>query len=243
MNSTCFATVDLIGVRVARLDEFGNPISGLEEGYASNAAVSLEIDVVTDGGDSSVFRNNVGEITAVLLEPERIIGINLSLELCQLDALLAEIMLGCDIFTAGGTAVGVQLPVVGETAHVCFEGWSRAWDGATAAEHPSTGEPASVHWVFPSTWWVPGPVRLAHDMSVSTLSTSCAENESMPIAGPFDDWPANISSAGGVTRLGGWFMDHMPAPATCEYIAVGSNVLLTESFEELLTESFEEISA
>ena len=223
MSSTCYASVDLCGIRTAKLTNAGEPATGAENGYITNAATTLEIEVVLESGDELVSKNGVGEICAVLNEPDRIKGINLSLELCQLDALLAEIMAGVDVFTDDGDAIGFQYPAVGSTPDpICFEAWSKAWDVDKQATHDSTTAETYIHWVFPFGRWVPGTLTLQHDLMVVPMSCKGSENDRITANGPFDDWPAAVAAHGGVTRVGGWFFDNAMPAAECDYVAVSS---------------------
>lgn len=222
MASTQYTSVDLCAIRVTQLTEGGAPVTGASSGYVTESAISLGISITTEDGDSLVQKNGCGDICATLNEPDKIKGIELSAEFCQLDAYLLKLLTGAELFTEGLNAIGFQFAAVGSTpAPICFEGWSKAWDGDHQAVVPATSPDAAyIHWVFPYTRWVQGDLTLEHDLMVVPATAKGAENPSIGDTGPYGDWPTAVETAGGVTRLGGWFFDGDIPSGTGAYVTV-----------------------
>lgn len=223
-NSTCNTSLDLCGIRVAKLTSGGAPSTGASNGYFSDAPIKLQVTVTTEAGTDETQKNGCGALMATLQEPDKIKGIEFALDLCQLDAELLEIQTGGSVFVSGGNAVGAQLPAVGaEPPPVCFEGWSKAWDGDAQVVAPLTTPNATyIHWVFPFTRWVQGAFTLEHKLLVIPVTGKGSENTHITANGPFNDWPVAVTGAGGVTRLGGWFFDATLPTNSCTYVAVTS---------------------
>lgn len=224
MASTCITSLDLCAIQVSKTTEAGAPIAGANNGYVSDAPVSLGVTITTEAGDDLTQKNGCGLVMATLQQPDQIKGIELALVLCQLDAELIEIMTGAELFTDGADAIGFQLAAVGSSPPpVCFEGWTKAWEvDHQLADDFTTPDDTWIHWVFPLTRWVQGDFTLEHALLTVPLNGKGSENPSITADGPTNSWPAEVAAKGGVTRLGGWFYDTAPPAATCTYVPVTS---------------------
>lgn len=224
MTTTTYDSVDLCAVRVTQLTEAGAPITGAAHGYVSQAPITLDIKIVTEAGDDKTQKNGCGSICATLQSPDQIKGLTLDAEFCQLDAYLFEFLTGAQTFSTGGNAIGQQFAAVGANPPpICFEGWSKAWTVDHQATDAFTSPNATyIHWVFPLTRWVQGDIKLAHDLTIFPASCKGSENTKITANGPYDDWPSAVASAGGVTRVGGWFFDGTLPTQTGAKIAVTS---------------------
>lgn len=224
-DSTCYTSVDLCALRVAKLTTAGAPDTGADNGYVTDAAIKLGITVEVSAGQELEQKNGCGAICATLKEPDKIKRLTLDTDLCQLDAFLLEFMTGAPAFVDGsGNAIGQQFPAVGtEPPPVCIEAWSKAWDDDQQAVDPFTSPDATyIHWVFPFTRWVQAAFTLEHALVVIPVKGDGSENSQITANGPFDDWPTEIAAAGGVTHIGGWFFDDALPTVACEPIPVTS---------------------
>lgn len=229
MTSTCITSLDLCAIRVAKVTSGGAPIIGVNNGYMSDAPVSLGVSIETDSGETVTLRDGCANLILAHQQPDQIRSVKFDLSLCQLDADLAALMTGAQLFVDGSdNAIGQQTARVGgNPPPVCFEAWTKAWDvGGHQLVHAQTA-PADtwIHWVFPFTHWVQGTLTFEHDLLTIPMSGVGAENPQMTASGPFNDWPLLISTAGGVTRVAGWFFDDSPPPATCTYLTTGAGGL------------------
>lgn len=225
MASTCITSVDLCAIRVSKVTEAGAPMPGASNGYVSDAPISLGVTVTTEAGDDLTLENGCGTIMATLQTPDQLKGVELELNLCQLDAYLLSLLTGATLFTSAGNAVGFQFPAVGSSpGPVCFEGWSKAWtSGGNQLTHTFTTPNATwIHWVFPFTRWVQGDITMEHELMTVPVNGKGYENDNITVNGPFDDWPTAVAAQGGITRLGGWFYDSAPPSADCNYETVTS---------------------
>lgn len=225
MGSTCFASLQLCAIRVSELTLAGAPSPGANKGYASDAAVDLQVAVNLSTGDDFEQKNGCGAICAAFKQPDRIKRLDLTLDLCQLDSeLIAQLTDGAKI-SSSGDVVGYQYPAVqgSDPNPVCFEGWSKAWDGSNQATPTATSpDVAYFHWVFPFTRWTLGQVKLENALMVVPVTGQASENSNITANGPFDDWPTYVGAAGGITRVGGWFLDSELPVTQCGSITVTS---------------------
>jgi hypothetical protein len=215
----CFGSLQACRIRLARLEASGHPFEGAGNGYVSDAIVKLDVSVELSEGDDFEIRNGCGAICQTFKADDKIKRLNLSLELCQLDADLLELMADCDLFISGGNTIGWQFPSVSaaDNPGVCFEVWSKAWDG-TAQAVPALTSPAAAywHWVFPKTKWTIGDVTMENDLMTVPLNGTSEENSQITQNGPFNDWPVGAF----VSRVGGAFFDSAIPAATCAYTTV-----------------------
>lgn len=225
MPSTCNTSLDLCAIRVSKTTEAGAPIAGANNGYISDAPVSLGVSIDTESGDDLTSKDGCGNLRYAFSQPDQLKSVSLDLELCQLDAELVSIMTGATVFFDGANAIGFQLANVGDTPPpICFEAWTKAWDVGGHQLVADFTSPADtwIHWVFPLTRWVQGDITMEHDLMTVPVSGKGSENPNITVNGPFNDWPLEIATLGGVTSMAGWFFDTAPPAATCTYAAVTS---------------------
>lgn len=225
MTSTCYASLQLCALRVSLLTTGGAPDTGANNGYVTDAMINLGVAVELTEGDEFEQKNGCGAICAAFKAPDRIKRLNLSTELCQLDMELIAMFDGSDVFSSGGNVIGMQYPAIDSNLErvLCVEAWSKAWDGAQQAVPAFTSPDAAYfHWVFPRTQWVQGDKTLENGLLTVPLTGQGFENDNITANGPFDDWPAPIVAAGGITRVGGVFLDDTLPTAACGSIPVPS---------------------
>lgn len=225
MANQCFASIQLCAIRTARLTEAGAPDTGATNGYVSDAMVKLQVGVELEEGADVTQKNGCGSLVAAIKEPDLIKRVSLQLDLSRLDAELKWVLLGGDVITSGGNTVGYQSATSSdEPPAVCFEAWSKAWDGTQqAVSSLSTPNSSYVHWVFPFTRWAQGQFTMEREnFLVDPLTADGTENTEITVNGPFDDWPAAITSLGGITSFYGWWFDDDLPTAACGRISVSS---------------------
>jgi hypothetical protein len=224
MTSTCYASIELAALRIATLTTSGAPSTGANKGYVTDSAIQLGVTVEVEAGTEFTQKNGLGAICATLKQPDTVKRVTLALELCQLDSQLLALLTGGASISSGGNVVGMQLPAVGATPpNLCVEAWTKAWDGGQQAIDPVTSPAASYfHFVFPLVTWVQGQFTMEEGFMVVPVTGSGSENSAITANGPFDDWPTYVANAGGITRIGGWFLDDDVPTATCAAISVSS---------------------
>lgn len=222
--SECFASLQVCGIRVARLNAAGAPVAGSSSGYVSDAMISVDVGLEVTTGDDLEVKNGCGSLCAAFKDCDRLKRVTLGMTLCQLDTELIELLTGATTFTSGGSAIGLQLPSTGADCPVgaSFEVWTKAWDGGEQGVAASVGGATYFHFVFPRTKWRIGNFTLENKFLEAKLEGFGEENSQITANGPFNDWPAAVAGAGGVTRIGGWFYDDAPPTAQCGYIPVAA---------------------
>lgn len=225
-NPTCFSSLQACAIRVAKLTAAGAPSAGASNGYVTDALISLQVSVELTEGDEFEQKNGCGAICATFKDCDHIKRLSLSMDLCQLDAYLIEFLTDADLFSSGGNPIGWQYPSVtaGCPNGVSLEVWTKAWDGTEQAVPAFTSPDAAYwHWVFPKTLWTLGNITMENALMVVPVSGFSEENTSITANGPFNDWPAAVAGAGGVTRVGGVFLDDAIPTGTCAPIAVSAS--------------------
>lgn len=225
MASTCIQSVDICGIRVAKLTGAGAPVAGASNGYVSDAVTSLGITITTEAGEDLTMQDGCGNTVATLQSPDQIKGVELELTLTELDAALIALMTGAHMYTdVSGDAIGFEIAASGSSPDpVCFEAWSKAYDGDQQLRHDFTDpEDTWIHWVFPSVRWTQGDLTMEHGFMAVPLTGKGSGNTNVSANGPYDDWPTRIAQQGGVTRAAGWFLDGPAPAATCDFSAVTS---------------------
>lgn len=223
--ATCFSSLQLCGTRIAELNSAGSPVNGAGRGYMSTAAIKADIKVELEKGDEFTQKNGCGAICAYFRDCDRVKGVSITLELCQLDSDLISMLVGGDTFSSAGKVIGMQLPSTTAScdAGTSLELWSKAWDGVSAAVPAfTTPSAAYFHWVFPKVTWSLGDITLENGIAKIPVVGNGVENPRITANGPFDDWPTPIANAGGITRVAGWWLDATLPTASCGSIAVTS---------------------
>ena len=218
----CYGSLQVCRLRVAQLTSGGAPDPGADNGYVSDALVTVNLGIELDEGDDLTLKNGCGDICQTFKGRDTIKRVNLDMELCQLDAELISLLTGATLFTDGsGDALGFQFPSAddAEPDPVSLEVWSKAWDGAQQAVDGSSNA-LYWHWVFPSTSWNMGDTTLENDILRVPVTGNGIENDQITSNGPYDDWPSGVISGGGVTTAGGVFLDSTIPDAACGFIEV-----------------------
>lgn len=220
-----YGSLNLCALRLTRLNSGGHPVPGAGNGYVTTAPIKLDLTSNTEKGDSATQKNGCGVICQTYTNPDTLDSLGLSLDLCQNDPELLEIMTGATLLSGGGGVPrGLKAPAVGSTPPlVALEAWTLAWDNSVQAQQSLVGAATYMHWVFPSTQWTLGNTSLAAGILTVSLTGTGAENKSLTVNGPYDDWPTDVATSGGIDRLYGWFYDGaIPTVSTDGYISVTS---------------------
>jgi hypothetical protein len=212
-------------MRVAVLAANGAPsLSGSNHGYVTDSAIKLGVTVELRQGADLEQVNACGQVCDTFKQADRIKRLNLALDLCQWDAQLIALLTGGNSISSAGVSVGYQFPSSTglDPYPVCIEGWTKAWQGTQQATPAFTSpSPAYMHWVFPFVQWSISGFTLENQLQVLSLSGAGKQNPNITVNGPFDDWPAVVSAAGGM-YTGGWFYDAALPQVKCDYITTTS---------------------
>lgn len=224
-NVTRFQSLQLVRLRAAKLTASGAPLTGAGNGYVTDAPIDCTIKIVTEAGEDQTQKNGSGGICATYKTCDKIKRLDVAINLCMLDTLLAVFLGGCDPFMSGGNPIGWQYPSVTAACPngICLELWTKAWDGSQQATPPFTSSQAAYwHWVLPLFKGTMGDIKMDNTIMVVPVNGTSEENNNVTANGPFDDWPTAIAQQGGVTRVGGVFLDSNIPAVTGATIAVTS---------------------
>jgi len=221
----CFGSLQVCALRIAALDSSGAPLAGASNGYVTDALIQASVSLELNTGDEFVLKNGCGAICQTFRDCDRILRASVDLELCQLDSELISLLIGGGtLFTDTGTgdAIGYELPnsTIDCPDGVSLELWTKAWDGSSQAAAPFLAAPSYFHFVFPKTRWQMGDLTMENEIMTIPLTGIADENPGMPTNGPYDDWNVDVAAAGGITNVGGWFLDDTLPTATCGFVAV-----------------------
>lgn len=219
----CYASKDILRLRVARLTATGAPLTGAGNGYVTDAAVQIERTPRVEEGENHIQRRGDGSICQSAQECDTIVGQDLTLQICTNDLVLIGMLTDALVPTDATGAMGYLERGLddGCARPVCIEWWSYAWDGGAQAS--IGGSPQYWHRVVPKVTWVHAATTYARGLQVVTLNGKGSENANITANGPFDDWPAAIRNADGLINrsFGEWRESTLPA-AACAAITVSS---------------------
>lgn len=230
-NEHRYSSLQLVELRVALLDNNGSPDDGtgggiLSNGYVTDSAITLGVDEEISVGTDLEQKNGSGGICGSYKEGDVVKRVNFTMDLCQLDYALIALLTGSDLFSSAGQPIGFQIPASTTklARRLSFEFWTKAYDGGAPATNTySSGAALYHHFVSASTQWTLGGQTFDDGFHVVSLTGQGFENPRITTNGPFDDWPAAIRNAGGVTRaLGSFYDTALPAVPENGYVNVTS---------------------
>ena len=227
----CYASLQVCALRVAALDANGSPDNGAANGYVSDALIEATVSLELEEGDDFTVKNGCGAICQQFRDCDRLKSLSFELQLCHLDAELISLMTGASLITdlsggGAGDAIGLEFPGIDDACPngVSLELWSKAWDQSSQATPPFAGGGTNVyfHFVFPRTKWTIGELKFENDFMRVPITGIGEENPRITSNGPFDDWNVDVAARGGITNMGGWFLDTTLPTAECGFITVPS---------------------
>lgn len=198
-NNTCLASLQACRLRVARLTAGGSPEEGDDNLYVTDALIQVQSSPEIEAGDEITQKTGCGDICVQFKDIDRIKRVTLSMELCQLDAELIEMLTGATVLTSGGDTVGFAIPPFSANpGSVSVEAWSKAWSGAEQ-ETDDDDNPVYFRWVWPSTTWTLGQHTLENGVLSVPLTGQGVENSNYGL-GAEADLPGTFPGAEAVFR-------------------------------------------
>jgi hypothetical protein len=228
MTQPCYQSLRAVRIRASKINSStGAPTVGASNGVVSSAQIQAQIGITITTGDTGTQKNGDGVTCATFTDPDTLKNVTIALDLCSADPILRGILTSGTIFTDpahASIAAGFQSLAVGSSpTPVCFELWTRAWDGSSQTSSTTTfgnGVAAYWHWVFPWTTWVEDQTTLSNGIHTLPLKGTGVANSAITANGPFNDWPTYVAQNGGVTQPYGYFLDSQLPSATCGFTAV-----------------------
>jgi hypothetical protein len=211
----CFGSYQLMAVRAHRLEADGSKICPNPDGSAYNLRpVRLQIDPQQTTGERAEQRAGDGTLCGIAENPDLTTGVNLTLELCQLDLELLELLTGGQIVLDAGDTIGYIGPdPTSPPDPVEFHAWSKSWAGSSQNASPH----GYVHWVFPQVVWTIGGNTLENAHLVIQVTGKASANPNLG-TGSMDDLP---SANFGDSFIGWYLADDLPDSADSPYSQEG----------------------
>ncbi len=227
MDPHCFGSLQVCATRVGKLDVNGAPDPGANNGYVTDALIQAGVTLDIRDGDEFELINGCGGICQTFKDCDRILRASISLELCTLDSELISLLLpNGQLFTDTGTgdAIGFELPPSDEDCPfgTSLELWTKAWDQNQQATPPFLGGStiAYFRFFFPKVRWQLGDLTLENEILRLPVNGIAEENDQITVNGPFNDFNVDVAAQGGITNVGGWFLDGTIPTAQCGFIPV-----------------------
>lgn len=180
---------NFLQTRVARLSPTGAPVVGPENGYSTDAVVKLEITPVVKAGKEIDKENGRGDSCTYRKRPDSILRYDVTLEVCDPDPELTELLAGGMILRTTPTAptTGYAAPNLLEVPNpngISLEAW---------AEHINAfgeldGTTPYRRYAFPRIFLTRGDFSLEADASGNTFTGYMTGNAAWTTDGPFNDW-------------------------------------------------------
>lgn len=214
MPLTCFESIQLVAIRAHRLNTNGSIKTGASNAYQSSAAVQIQVGYEYEAGADVTQKNGSGSVCLRYKGEDKLQNVTVSLNLCQLDYQLIELLTGWPALTdLSGAVIGLSAPASSATARdgAVLEGWSLAWDGD--AQAVVGGNAMYIRHVFPRVKLNVGNFNVDEGALVVPLTGQGFSNSTLATAkGPASDWPSGI--------VGPWasFYDPSIVVPICQYL-------------------------
>lgn len=138
------ASVQGVAIRVTRLDESGNLLTGPNDSYVMSAFMRVSFTPEFEEGDEITEKSANGSVCVTFKAPDTLKRITMELAICEPDPEFSALVAGGVLLTRGGQSVGWAAPRVGENPSgngVALDVWSYA---------VANGKRATVN---PYFWW------------------------------------------------------------------------------------------
>lgn len=212
VTSHCYQTIRANRIRIGRLNTSGVPLSGTNNMYVSDTVISVNFSVETEPGDDFTQKNGNGDICVTAKSADHIKDVTLTMNLCNLDSQILEMLTGGTIITAGAQTIGYNSPRASDNApYTSLELWTTAWNNGSQAAG-SLSEALYWHWVFPKTQWVIGSTTLENGIAQIPVTGTSFESTTLG-NGIFNDLPAAITNWGPFA----FYLDSTIPASVCGY--------------------------
>lgn len=210
-QQSCGASIQACAMRVAVLEQDGIPLPGTKNLYTTDALTKLDATPnYTKGVDLEVL-NGCGAPSLIYKDFDRFKRYDLALELINLDPEIENMLVGGELFTQGGFAVGGTGPdiaVFERPYGVSLELWSKHIVGGDV-------DPVwpYIHWVFPRSYWTADKTSLMNGPMPRAFNGFTSRNLNW-FNGPSNDWTFASD------RSMAWAFTRTLPPVTCGATAI-----------------------
>lgn len=195
--SNAYQSVDVCALRATRLDAAGVPEPGAHNVIVTDAITQVAYTTEIEQGTRTTQRNGCGGVCFTRETPDKVLGSNLTIDLCTLDPELVELIGAGDLLSDSGETVGWAIKgpdaMVGDGASV--ETWSLAYENDHQLIHPVTGAPAYLRRVWPRLFFAPtGNPTIAEGLHIRQFLGKGQSNPNF-YDGPGNDIPLGYEGA------------------------------------------------
>lgn len=216
MSAECFAAIHLCRIRITRLDQLGNAMTGPNNAMVSDKPIQLVVTPQIQAGDDKTLVGGCDCIIAEYRGYDKLKYFTLELDTGMLEPAMLEMLIGASAIVEGGDVKGVWWPsaqtfscATPPQPNVCFEGWQDTWLESGPAPAPNQ----FVHWIWPSSFWQIAAHTLANDFNQPKITGFTRGNNVFGL-GPYGDLPEAVQP------LGGFFFTDTEPEARCGYLTV-----------------------
>lgn len=162
MATKCFGFLKARVMRVTRLDADGVPVVGLKSTVVSGGFVRVGMNMEYEDGQEFLVRNAWGEFCINEQDDPRLKRVTPTLDFCNVDPDLVEIVTGARLIMDGTDAVGFALSEAAPTGRFALEAWSKV--AGSGSEY--------VYWNLPNLGQgrVAGEIALAYETGTFSMS-------------------------------------------------------------------------
>lgn len=197
MATKCFGYLKARVMRVTRLDADGVPVVGAKSVVVSDGFVRIALNMEYEDGTEFVTRNAWGDFCINEQDDDRLKRVTPTIDFCNVDPDLVEIVTGARLILDGVDAVGFALSEAPPTGRFALEAWSKVAGSGTEY----------VYWNLPNLG--AGRVgEIALENATGTFSLSSRSNGA----------PAGVWEAGATPATTGepYPVSYLPANETIE---------------------------
>lgn len=221
-NLTCgIGSLQACALRVTRLLADGSIDAANAQGtYVTDAFIEFSYTPELADGDSFEQKSATGRVCKRATFPDQLTGLDVSLQLCDLDAELLEILGvfpaviddGTDTIGAvfgGGTDTTCASVI---TSPVALEVWTLAWSC-----NAQDGTNPYIRYTFPFLEWSlsADAYTITNDLAFITINGVARPNQNWPVTGRSD----GASNGDYSNQLGGYELDVACPTTACGYTA------------------------
>jgi hypothetical protein len=189
--------VDICAIRFSRLEANGVPDPGANNLVVSTDLTQIAYTFEVEAGTRTTQRTGCGNICFTRETPDKVLGSNLTVDLCFTDAELMELATGATLLTQSGESIGWGLPSAdaAPTNGVGVETWSLAWNNDQQMIHPVTGAAAYLRRVWPRVKFaLTGNPTQAEGLMIQQILGKGSSNDNF-FNGPSNDIPLGYEGA------------------------------------------------
>lgn len=205
-------------------------MTGAGNGWATTNLMNVDVNPVLDKAADETLKNGLNNICQQYEDCDRLKSFTITMEFCTLEPDALHLAVGGSIITGtgpgAGKTLGLQYPLPTDSCGngISVEFWQLAWDGdAQATSSLFAGTSLTyLHHVYPKVLFQIADIKGDTKFTTWKIVGQARINPKITANGPFDDWPAGVVNAGGVTGLGGWFYDTALPAGACAPIAIPS---------------------